>query len=82
MPLNGTVTMSAEELSDELETLTAELDKLIENACVAIREGESVTALGHLQTARDILSIASEIEAEEEAEEPEEEDEDEEEDES
>jgi hypothetical protein len=52
--------------------LTAELNKLIENACVAIREGESVIALGHLQTARDILSIASEIEAEE-AEEPEDE---------
>jgi hypothetical protein len=78
--LNNTVTMTAEALSDETmtaglnDTQIASLDQLIENACSAIREGKSVTALGHLQTARDILSAASETEV---AEEPEAEDEDE-----
>ena len=68
--LNSTTTMTTEELSEEAETMTAglndthvaSLDQLIENACDAIREGKSVTALGHLQTARDILSEASETE--------------------
>ena len=77
--LNSTLTMTAEELSDETmtaglnDTQVASLDQLIENACSAIREGKSVTALGHLQTARDILSGASgtetaEVEAEGEVE--------------
>jgi hypothetical protein len=64
--LNSTTTMTAEALSEEAETMTAglndtqvaSLDQLIENACDAIREGKSVTALGHLQAARDILSGA------------------------
>jgi hypothetical protein len=77
--LNSTLTMTAEELSDETmtaglnDTQVASLDQLIENACSAIREGKSVTALGHLQAARDILSGASgtetaEVEAEGEVE--------------
>ena len=77
--LNSTTTMTAEELSDGTmtaglnDTQIASLDQLIENACSAIREGKSVTALGHLQTARDILSGASgtetaEVEAEDEVE--------------
>jgi hypothetical protein len=71
--LNSTMTMTAEEISEEAGTMTAglddsqiaSLDQLIENACDAIREGKSVTALGHLQAARDVLSTASEIEEEE-----------------
>jgi hypothetical protein len=77
--LNSTTTMTAEELSDGTmtaglnDTEIASLDQLIENACSAIREGQSVTALGHLQAARDILSGASgtetaEVEAEGEVE--------------
>ena len=70
VPLNKTTTMTAEELSEEAETMTAglndthvaTLDELIENACDAIRDGKSVTALGFLQTARDVLSEASETE--------------------
>lgn len=76
--LNNTVTMTAEELGDETKTAElndtqiASLDQLIENACEAIRDGKSLTALGYLQTARDILSDTSETEV---AEEPEDEDE-------
>ena len=64
--LNSTTTMTAEELSEEAETMTAglndtqvaTLDEMIENACDAIRDGKSVTALGFLQSARDILNEA------------------------
>ncbi|MGI0048355.1 MAG: hypothetical protein ACREAW_02345 [Nitrososphaera sp.] len=81
--LNSTTTMTAEELSDGTmtaglnDTQVASLDQLIENACDAIREGKSVTALGHLQAARDILSGASETETAEAGDEGEVEDEDE-----
>jgi hypothetical protein len=74
--LNSTVTMTAEEVSEEAETMTAglndthvaTLDELIENACDAIRDGKSVTALGFLSTARDVLSEASETETTDEGE--------------
>jgi cytoskeletal protein RodZ len=81
--LNSTTTMTAEELSDGTmtaglnDTEIASLDQLIENACSAIREGKSVTALGHLQTARDILSEASGTETAEAGDEGEVEDENE-----
>jgi hypothetical protein len=40
------------------DSQTATLDALIENACDAIRDGKSVTALGFLATAQDVLNNA------------------------
>ena len=69
--LNGATSLTGRTLDeDALQTMTAglndtqfsSLDELIENACDAVRDGKSVTALGFLSAARDILNDASEIE--------------------
>jgi hypothetical protein len=80
------VTSLAGTMSDEeIETMTAglndtqfaTLDQLIENACDAVRDGKSVTALGYLSTARDILNDASETDTAEAQDDDQVEDEDE-----
>jgi hypothetical protein len=52
---NTTSTAATSNLND---TQTAMLSELIENACDAIRHDKSVTALGFLATAQDILNQA------------------------
>jgi len=69
--VDGASTLIAGVDEDKLNTMTASLndtaaasvDELIAQACDAIRDGKSVTALGLLQSVRDIINESSETQA-------------------